>query len=68
MYGIICIGDSITFGRGGTGNKGWVFRLNEHFSPNDYYNAVYNLGIPGNNSINLLERFDAECKARVQYF
>ncbi len=65
MKAIICLGDSITFGRGGTANKGWVFRLDEYFSSKDYYNVVYNLGIPGDGVEGLLKRVNVELTARV---
>ncbi|MFC1723504.1 SGNH/GDSL hydrolase family protein [Nanoarchaeota archaeon] len=66
MFAILCFGDSITFGRGGTVNKGWVDRLDELHSSKDFFNAVYNLGIPGNNSSELLARFDLEAGARIK--
>jgi lysophospholipase L1-like esterase len=65
MFAITIFGDSIVFGRGD--NKGWVGRLKEDFQAKDYYNVVYNLGIPGDTSSTLLKRFDTECKARIQY-
>ena len=66
MFGILCFGDSITFGRGETHNIGWCGRLKAFFEAKDKYNAVYNLGIPGNTSYDLLQRFDIECKARIK--
>jgi lysophospholipase L1-like esterase len=65
MFAITIFGDSIVFGRGD--NKGWVGRLKEDFQAKDYYNVVYNLGIPGDTSSTLLKRFDTECKARIKY-
>lgn len=66
MKGILCFGDSITFGRGEAPSKGWVGRLKEYFGAKDVYNGVYNLGIPGDTSTGLLQRFDAEAKSRVK--
>jgi len=65
MFSIAVFGDSITFGIGDTENKrGWVGRLREYFEPKTKYNALYNLGIPGNNSNDILARIDLECLAR----
>jgi len=68
MFGILIFGDSIVFGRGEKPSLGWAGRLKEYFERQDPYNAVYNLGIPGDTTDNLLERFDTEIKARVHYF
>ncbi|NQU78828.1 hypothetical protein HQ545_03585 [Candidatus Woesearchaeota archaeon] len=65
MKGILCFGDSITFGRGEIPNKSWCGRLKEYFEPEDSHNGVYNLGVPGQTSTDLLERFDAEATRRV---
>jgi len=65
MKAILCFGASITFGRGDQVNGGWTGRLKKYWEANDYYNAVYNLGIPGNTTADLLERFETECKARA---
>jgi lysophospholipase L1-like esterase len=67
MKGILCFGDSITFGRGEMPSTGWVGRLKNYYESQDFYNCVFNLGIPGNTSEDLLERFDVEAKARVIY-
>ncbi len=66
MYGILCFGDSITFGRGEKSNIGWCGRLKKYFESKDDYNGVYNLGIPGQNSQDLLQRIDIEIKARLR--
>lgn len=68
MFGILCFGDSITFGRGEMPCSGWVGRLNDYFEKQDFWNTVYNLGIPGNTSLGLLERFDCECQARIKFY
>jgi lysophospholipase L1-like esterase len=66
MFGILAFGDSIVFGRGNNIDRGWVGRLRRYFEAKDYYNGVYNLGIPGNNSTDLLNRFETECTARIK--
>ncbi|HII72739.1 TPA: hypothetical protein HA265_08340 [Candidatus Woesearchaeota archaeon] len=66
MFAILCFGASITYGRGDVADKGWTGRLEDDFSAKDYYNAVYNLGIPGNTSSDLLKRFDVESSARIK--
>ncbi len=65
MRGILCFGDSITWGRGELPNVGWVGRLKESFERRDKFNVVYNLGICGNTSTDLLERFESEAKSRI---
>ena len=65
MFGILAFGDSIVFGRGNNIDRGWTGRLRKYFETKDYYNALYNLGVPGANSNHLLERFETECKART---
>ncbi len=67
MFGISVFGDSITFGRGNNLNRGWCGRLRKYFESKDYYNCLYNLGLCGDTTNNLLERFDAEAKARVKF-
>ncbi len=67
MYGISIFGASITFGRGDGLNRGWCGRLKKYFETKDYYNCLYNLGISGNTSTDLLERFNTEAKARVKF-
>ena len=66
MYGILCFGDSITFGGGESPNRGWVGRLKDYFEQKGEYNGVYNLGVPGQTSNDLLKRFDAECEGRIR--
>ena len=66
MKGILCFGDSITFGRGEIPNKGWCGRLKNWFEVQGTHNAVYNLGIPGGASTDLLERFNAEANTRIR--
>lgn len=68
MYGILAFGDSITFGRGVVPSTGWANRLKEYFESKDFYNVLYNLGIPGDSSTDLLNRFETEATARIQYY
>ncbi|KKP79549.1 MAG: hypothetical protein A2271_01445 [Candidatus Moranbacteria bacterium RIFOXYA12_FULL_35_19] len=57
-------GDSIAWGAWDD-MGGWANRLRNHLARDpDNYLKVYNLGISGNNSDKLLERFNAENEAR----
>ena len=67
MHGILCFGDSITFGAGETPTVGWVGRLKEYFELKKDINGAYNLGVNGHNSNDLLKRFNAECDARLRF-
>ncbi|MFP4514749.1 MAG: SGNH/GDSL hydrolase family protein [Parcubacteria group bacterium] len=66
MEQTICIfGDSITWGAFDPENGGWVAQLRRYFETNDDYDiAVYNQGISGENTDDLLARFKVECAAR----
>ena len=60
---IICIfGDSIVWGASDCEKGGWVDSLKNYLMDDDI--DVYNLGISGNTTEDLLERFDAEAEAR----
>lgn len=65
MGTILCFGDSITFGEGYNG--GWCGHLKRWFETSQNDNIVYNLGINGDTSSDLLERFDTESKARIWF-
>ena len=65
MKAILCFGDSITFGMGKQG--GWVGKLKKYFEPMGEHHGVYNLGIPGNSSTDLIKRFDVEAGSRIRY-
>lgn len=67
MFGILVCGDSISFGRGESPSVGWSGRLKNYFEPQDPYNCVYDLGIPGDTTTTLLKRFETEVKLRVRY-
>jgi len=62
---ILCFGDSITFGEGYNG--GWCGYLKRWFEALQEDNKVYNLGIGGQESSELLERLDIETKARLRF-
>ena len=66
MEQAICIfGDSITWGAVDPENGGWVAQLRRYFETNDDYDiAVYNQGVSGDNTDDLLARFKVECTAR----
>ncbi len=57
--------DSITYGAFDPEKGGWANRLRLYLdSRYDFEDEVYNLGISGDNTEGLLERFDAEAKFR----
>ncbi len=65
MSKTICIfGDSIAWGAVDSENGGWVAQLRRYFETNDYNIAVYNQGVSGDNTDDLLARFNVECEAR----
>lgn len=67
MFGISVFGDSITFGRGNNLDRGWCGRLRKYFESKDYYNCLNNLGVCGDTTNDLLQRFDVEAKARIKF-
>jgi acyl-CoA thioesterase I len=67
MFGILIFGDSITFGKGESPRIGWVGRLKKDIEPQGFNHAIFNLGIPGNSSTDLLKRIEAEIKSRIDY-
>jgi len=61
----ICIfGDSIVWGACDYEKGGWVEHLKSYLMKHKEDVDVYNLGVSGNNSQDLLKRFDAELNAR----
>ncbi|MCC7574734.1 SGNH/GDSL hydrolase family protein [Candidatus Woesearchaeota archaeon] len=60
-------GDSITLGRGVAPCRGWAGFLKDYFEAQDIHNVLYNLGVPGDSSRDLLGRFGIEAEARVKY-
>jgi lysophospholipase L1-like esterase len=69
LMGIICaFGDSLVWGAWDQELGGWVNRLRLWFDSFDdsdeSYHFVYNSGIAGDNTRNLLSRIESECAAR----
>ena len=62
---IIVIGASSVQGRIDPESGGWTGRLRKWHESNTRHNAVYNLGIGGNTTEDLLGRLKSECKARL---
>jgi len=70
MQRILIFGDSITYGAWDK-EGGWVARLRRYvdekiFADPNYYNIVLNLGISGNNSTDILKRFEFELLQRIK--
>lgn len=57
-------GDSITWGAFDSEFCGWVNRLRSYFESGNYWVYIYNMGVSGNTSTDLLERFKSEATAR----
>ena len=72
MARILVFGDSIVYGAWDREKEGgWVQRLRKlldekHFIESDFDYSVYNLGVSGNTTGELLERFEFETKQRVE--
>ena len=67
MYKILSFGDSIIFGRGVAKSKSYISRLANFFDAVDRYGfLVFNLGVPGESSQELLERLEEECMVRLE--
>jgi len=62
MKNICVFGSSIASGLNDFKEGGWCDLLKRHFLDKDIF--VYNLGVSGDDSLDLLGRFDNECKAR----
>ena len=66
---IFCFGDSITYGKWDAKHCGWVQRLRRFLDKNwEIYgdNLVYNLGVSGDTTKNLLTRFEFEIEQRLK--
>jgi len=62
---VICVfGASSTWGAWDPKKGGWVNRLRLYLESNNYDIDVYNLGVSGDTTKDVLERFDVEAKAR----
>ena len=65
METTICLfGNSITWGAGDLGGGGWGARLRNYFETNKFDIELYNLGVSGDTSDDLLKRFKIESAAR----
>lgn len=65
----ICIfGDSITWGAYDPEGGGWATRLRNYFEAKNEDIDVYNLGISGDSTADLLNRIEAEAKSREPDF
>jgi len=61
----VCVfGDSITWGSHDPKRGGWATQLRNYFESEEEYVKVYPLGITGNTSGDILERFDVEAASR----
>lgn len=61
---ILIFGDSITWGAYDPEQGGWATRLRNYFEAQDNDVDVYNLGISGDTTADLLERIEVEAKSR----
>ena len=61
---ILIFGDSITWGAYDPEQGGWATRLRNYFEEKDSDTDVYNLGISGDTTADLLERIEVEAKSR----
>ena len=71
MARILIFGDSITYGawdvmRGGWADQLKVFCMKRELENPEFDYSVYNLGISGDNTDDLLERFEFEIKQRMK--
>jgi acyl-CoA thioesterase I len=65
MSAICIFGDSIVWGASDLEKGGWVNRLRLFFDKQGKDMEVYNLGIPGDTTGDLLDRLEAEIKSRL---
>jgi len=61
---ILIFGDSITWGAYDPEQGGWATRLRNYFEGKDNDTDVYNLGISGDTTADLLNRIEVEAKSR----
>jgi lysophospholipase L1-like esterase len=71
MAQIFCFGDSITYGAWDVANSGWAQKLRMYLDKkqeedDSLYFLTYNLGIPGETTGGLVNRFSSETKARIR--
>ncbi|MCR4280213.1 MAG: GDSL-type esterase/lipase family protein [Candidatus Komeilibacteria bacterium] len=61
---ITIFGDSIAWGKADVESGGWVNRLRHYVETAHVGTSVYNLGVSGDTTVELLKRFTPECAAR----
>ncbi len=61
---IIVFGDSIAFGSNDWTFGGWVVRLKNYFAKTGQFHHVFNLGISGENSDQIIRRMESETLSR----
>ncbi len=71
MARILVFGDSLVYGAWDLEKGGWVNRLRlfldkENVSDSEFYYPVYNLGVSGDTSNDVLRRFELETKNRLR--
>jgi lysophospholipase L1-like esterase len=57
---IAVFGASIAYGSWDLEKGGWVNRLRLHLDHDSHYHLIYNFGVPGNNSADLIKRIGAQ--------
>ncbi len=62
---ICCVGDSITLGTGDAHYLGWPGRVFAAEAARGHDLSLYNLGVRGDTSVMIAERWRAECAARL---
>ncbi len=62
-FSIAVFGDSITYGAGDSEFDGWVGRLRKYLNSAPKNIFVYNRGVGGDKTEDLLERFEVECQS-----
>jgi len=62
---ICCVGDSITLGTGDAHYLGWPGRVSAAEAARGHDLSLYNLGVRGDTSFMIAERWRAECAARL---
>lgn len=65
MATILVFGDSIVWGAADSEGGGWVNRFSIGLG-RDSEIDVYNLGVSGDKTLNILDRFESETKARIE--
>ena len=66
MFGILCLGDSIVFGRGEKPATGWIGRIKNDFEKKAFNRCLFNLGYPGETTKSIKNRFKIEIENRIR--